>query len=157
MVWLLKNDVDRAADETRLKAQLDVLKGYEGKVNFIVGNHDWYEYGLDGVKRQKRFIENYLDRKDVVLPEPGLGRSSRGGIDRQPGHCLIDSAMVPGRLGYHTEINDGCEVKSRDVFQEYVEEGSKATAIKYDHCFTHPPYTNGPTVAISLSNSTSFR
>ncbi|MCB9350082.1 MAG: metallophosphoesterase [Lewinellaceae bacterium] len=140
-----KDGPDRAADETRLKAQLDVLKGYEGKINFIVGNHDWYEYGLDGVKRQKRFIEKYLDRKDVVLPEPGCGDPVEVELTDNLVLVLIDSQWYLEDWDGHTEINDGCEVKSRDVFQEYVEEAIKGNRNKnMIIALHHPPYTNGP-------------
>jgi hypothetical protein len=64
---------ERAEDEHKLRAQLGIVKDFPGNVFFVAGNHDWYRHGLEGVKRQKKFIEEYLNRKDVLLPEPGCG------------------------------------------------------------------------------------
>ncbi|MCB0549209.1 MAG: metallophosphoesterase [Phaeodactylibacter sp.] len=140
-----KNGPDRAADEARLKAQLDILKGYEGKVFFIVGNHDWYEYGLDGLNREKKFIENYLDRKDVLLPKPGCGEPEEVELSENLVLILIDTQWYLENWDGHSEINDGCEIKSRDVFQEYVEEAIKGNRNKnVVIAMHHPPYTNGP-------------
>jgi len=140
-----KDGPDREADEIRLKAQLDILKGYEGKIFFIVGNHDWYEYGLDGLKREKKFIESYLERKDVLMPEPGCGDPVEVELSDNLVLILIDSQWYLENWDGHSEINDGCEVKSRDVFQEYVEEAIKGSRNKnIVIAIHHPPYTNGP-------------
>ncbi|MCO6477227.1 MAG: metallophosphoesterase [Phaeodactylibacter sp.] len=140
-----KDGPDRAADEIRLKAQLDILRGYKGKVFFIAGNHDWYEYGIDGLDREKKFIEKYLDREDVFLPEPGCGDPEEVELTDNLTLVLIDSQWYLENWDGHSEINDGCEVKSRDVFQTYVEEAIKGNRHKnMIIAIHHPPYTNGP-------------
>ncbi|MCB9267928.1 MAG: metallophosphoesterase [Lewinellaceae bacterium] len=140
-----KDSPGREADEARLKAQLDILKGYKGKVFFIVGNHDWYEHGLDGLDREKKFIEKYLDRDDVVLPKPGCGDPEEIELTDNLTLILIDSQWYLENWDGHSEINDGCEVKSREVFREYVEEAIKGNRNKnMIIAMHHPPYTNGP-------------
>ncbi|MCB9291079.1 MAG: metallophosphoesterase, partial [Lewinellaceae bacterium] len=140
-----KDGPGREADEARLMAQLDILKGYEGKVFFVAGNHDWYEYGLDGLDREKKFIEKYLDREDVLLPEPGCGDPEEVDLTDNLVLVLIDSQWYLENWDGHSEINDGCEVKSRDVFREYVEEAIKGNRSKnIIIAIHHPPYTNGP-------------
>ncbi len=140
-----KDGPDRAADEARLQAQLDILKGYEGRPFFIAGNHDWYEYGIDGLEREKRFIENYLDRKDVLLPKPGCGDPVEIGLSDNLALVLIESQWYLENWDGHSEVNDGCEVKSREVFREYVEEAIKGNRNRnVVIAIHHPPYTYGP-------------
>ncbi|KPL16321.1 MAG: hypothetical protein AMS26_04925 [Bacteroides sp. SM23_62] len=60
--------------EKSLTAQLDILKNYKGEIIYLPGNHDWDRGGKDGleyVKNQRIYIEDYLDRKDVFLPKKG--------------------------------------------------------------------------------------
>jgi hypothetical protein len=136
---------DRAEDEIRLKAQLDILKGYEGNVYFIAGNHDWYKYGIDGVDRQKDFIEDYLDRKGVLMPKPGCGEPKEIDLSDDLVLILIDSQWYLTDWDKEYKINAGCEVKSRAVFQEYVENAIKGNRSKnIIIAMHHPPYTNGP-------------
>jgi len=61
-----------AKAEARILAQLRILEDYKGRAIFIPGNHDW----AGGVKdrdeilsNQEKYIEDYLDEKDVFLPE----------------------------------------------------------------------------------------
>lgn len=138
-------DADREQDEARLRAQLDILKGYNGRVFFIAGNHDWYGYGLDGLKRQKKFIEKYLGREDVFLPRPGCGEPAEVKLTEYLTLLLIDTQWYLEDWDEQYEINDGCEVKSRDMFREYVEEAIKSNRNKNVLiALHHPPYTYGP-------------
>ncbi len=60
--------------EESLLAQLKILEDYEGQVIFIPGNHDWArgrKEGLEYVKNQRKYIENYLDEDKVFLPKKG--------------------------------------------------------------------------------------
>jgi len=57
-----------------LLAQLKILEDYEGQIIFIPGNHDWArgrKEGLEYVKNQRKYIENYLDEDKVFLPKKG--------------------------------------------------------------------------------------
>jgi len=60
--------------EKSLIAQLEILKGYKGEIIYLPGNHDWARGGKDGlefVKNQRKYIHEYLDKKDVFLPKKG--------------------------------------------------------------------------------------
>jgi len=64
----------RGQAEKRLKAQLRIVKDYEGKVVMIPGNHDWNKgrrHGLEHVLNQQRFVENYLGRTEAYYPQDG--------------------------------------------------------------------------------------
>ncbi len=66
---------DREKAENHLIAQMDILKDYPGRIFFVPGNHDWDNSGEDGLKaiqRMEEFIESYLDRGNVFLPDEGF-------------------------------------------------------------------------------------
>ena len=138
------NKEERERDEFKLKAQLDILKDYKGEVYFIPGNHDWYKWGLDGVKRQKKFIEAYLGREDVFHPKPGCGDPEEIKINDQLALVIVDSQWYLENWDGEYEINNGCEIKSREVFSSYFEEAIKGNRNKnIVIAMHHPPFCNG--------------
>ncbi len=140
-----KKGKDREIDETRLLAQLDAVKGHKGNIFFIAGNHDWARYGIDGLKRQKKFIEKYLDREDVFLPEPGCGEPEEIEINEKLVILLIDSQWFLSDWNKDYQVNAGCEVKSRAVFKEFLEEEIKGNRNKdVLIAMHHPPFSTGP-------------
>ena len=54
---------ERTLAEHKLNVQLEMLDNFQGKIMFIPGNHDWAKYGLEGVLRQEKYIEKYLNEK----------------------------------------------------------------------------------------------
>ncbi|RQH22491.1 hypothetical protein D5R40_30865 [Okeania hirsuta] len=80
----------------------------------MAGNHDWYADGLKGVKRQEKFIEEYLDRKNVLLPKPGCSGPEEIELGDDLVLLLIDSQWYLTNWENETEINDDCPVKSRE-------------------------------------------
>ena len=75
-VGLPDDSTDRSWDVAleSLMAQLKILKDYRGETIFIPGFHDWNrgrKDGLDYVKNQRKYIEDYLDKDDVFLPRKG--------------------------------------------------------------------------------------
>lgn len=66
---------NRQQAETRILSQLETVKDYPGRVIFIPGNHDWYSSQLNGLEwlnRQEEFIESYLNRGNVFIPDNGM-------------------------------------------------------------------------------------
>ncbi len=64
----------RKRAERRLRAQLETVEDYPGRIIFIPGNHDWHSSkrkGLNQIQRQERYIENYLQRGNTFLPDSG--------------------------------------------------------------------------------------
>ena len=59
--------------EAVLENQLKELEGFAGNLFFVAGNRDWKDYGVEGLRRQRKFIEDYLDRKDIWEPNCGCG------------------------------------------------------------------------------------
>ncbi len=66
---------NRSFYEARINEQLKTVEGYKGKVFFIPGNHDWDDGGKDGlaaIHRQERYIEHYLNRGNIFIPDNGF-------------------------------------------------------------------------------------
>ncbi len=66
-----KNDKNRELAEHRMNVQIESVKNFNGEVIFIPGNHDWYNEGLSGLKRQEKYVEKALKNKDAFQPENG--------------------------------------------------------------------------------------
>ncbi len=65
----------RTSREKALAVQLDMLRDYPGQIVFIPGNHDWDssgKQGLQAVNRMEEFVEGYLDRGNIFLPDDGF-------------------------------------------------------------------------------------
>jgi len=65
----------RAYAEMRLRAQIDAIQNYKGRVIFVPGNHDWGGDSIqrvDLVNRQEAFVESALDDEQSFLPNNGL-------------------------------------------------------------------------------------
>lgn len=66
---------ERERAEARILSQLKTVENYPGRIIFIPGNHDWQSSGQEGLQwlnRQEKFIESYLNRGNVFLPDNGL-------------------------------------------------------------------------------------
>lgn len=107
---------ERELDEHKLRVQLDPIKDFKGKVFFVAGNHDWYGYGLEGLKAQKDFIEDYLDEDDVLMPEPGCGDPEEIELNDNLILILLDSQWWLENWSKTPEMNEGCDIKDRAAF-----------------------------------------
>ncbi len=64
----------RQEAESRLNAQLDVIKNFKGRSFMVPGNHDWADgkkNGLDWVRRMQSYVEEYLGNTTTFLPGGG--------------------------------------------------------------------------------------
>jgi hypothetical protein len=87
---------DRKTAEARMKAQLDILKGYPGEKYMIPGNHDWgggsgSPDGWDAVVREERFVEEYLTDSSIVV---GTDFFVPGGGCPGPFEVLVEDDIV---------------------------------------------------------------
>ena len=138
-----KKSVDgRDLAEHRLQVQIDAAKDFKGRRIFIPGNHDWYN-GTDGLKRQERFVEDALG-KDSFLPENGCP-IEKVAISDDIVLILVDSEWYITNWDKHPNINDNCEIKTRnkflDEFESQIKKARGKTTIVAIH---HPMFTNGP-------------
>ncbi|MCB0606362.1 MAG: metallophosphoesterase [Lewinellaceae bacterium] len=141
-----KNETQlRSSDESKLEAQLDAVKDYPGKVFFIPGNHDWYTYGIEGLKRERKFIEKYLGDRKVWFPYPGCGDPEEIDLDDNLVLVLLDSQWYLTDWEGETEINADCSVKDRVAFRNDFDQILKSNRNKnVVIAMHHPMYSNGP-------------
>ncbi|MEM1119635.1 MAG: metallophosphoesterase, partial [Bacteroidota bacterium] len=136
---------ERKANVFRLDAQLNTLANFKGEPYFIAGNHDWAKWGLDGVKRQEKYIEKTLDRGNVFVPDAGCGDPKEIEINENLVILAIDSEWFLQDWKGQTEINDGCEVRNRFTFMKWFEEALKSNRNKnVVIAMHHPLFSNGP-------------
>ncbi|ETW97607.1 MAG: hypothetical protein ETSY1_22030 [Candidatus Entotheonella factor] len=136
---------ERADDEFRLKAQLDVVRGFPGHVFFVPGNHDWYSYGLEGLKRQQLFIETYLERHGAWQPNSGCGDPKVIRLSESLVLILLDTEWWLTDWDDEPGINQGCAAKSRNHFKALFEEALQRHREKHVIiAMHHPMYSQGP-------------
>lgn len=139
----LKESPDRAEAEHKIDAQLAAVENFEGEVIFIPGNHDWYDSGLKGVKRQEKYIENALEDNNAFQPENGCPLEKID-VSDDTVLLLIDTQWYLSDWDKHPTINDDCDIKSRNEFFLAVEgelkKNNEKTILIAMH---HPMFTNG--------------
>ena len=138
-----KDTPERALAEHRLQIQLNAVNGFKGKPIFIPGNHDWYNNGVKGVKRQEKMIEKALG-KGSFLPENGCG-IDKININDDLTLIIIDSKWYLTNWDKQPTINEDCDIKTRERFFDELFSLFKKNRYKnVVVAMHHPMYSNGP-------------
>ncbi len=139
-----KNTPERSLAEHRINAQIEAVKNFQGDVIFIPGNHDWYANGVEGVKRQEKYILSKTGKKVSLLPSKGCPIESITVSDKVQ-LLLLDTQWYLANWDKNPTVNDDCEIKTREKFfleiEGEVKKHSKKTIVIAMH---HPMFTNGP-------------
>jgi len=137
-----KNHEQREFAEHQLNVQTNAVENFKGETIFIPGNHDWYSNGLKGLKREEKYIEGILG-KNTFLPKNGCP-IEKINISDDLVLVIVDSQWYLENWDKHPNINDDCEIKTRNLFfDEYesiIKKSRGKTTIVATH---HPMYTNG--------------
>jgi len=137
-----KNSEGRDFAEHQLNVQIEAVKDFNGKAIFIPGNHDWYSDGIKGLKRQENYIEDALG-KHTFIPENGCP-IEKVDISEDIVLIVIDSEWYLANWNNNPNINDDCEIKTRNKFFEELEgEIKKARGKTTLIAVHHPMFTNG--------------
>ncbi|WP_273568205.1 metallophosphoesterase [Maribacter halichondriae] len=130
--------------KSHLDAQLNTLENFKGHPFFIPGNHDWYTEGLKGLKREQEYIQKALDSKKAFSPENGCPIETIEVNDKIV-IIALDTEWFLTNWNKRPDINDKCEIKSREKFFEELEgeikKNEDKTTIIAMH---HPMFTYGP-------------
>lgn len=138
-----KSSKKRQRAEFLLQSQIDVVKDRNIRHIFIPGNHDWYNDGLKGLKRQERFVEDQLG-KNSFLPQNGCPIEKEN-ISEDIVLILIDAQWYIENWDKHPTLNDNCEIKSRAKFLSEVNaEIKKARGKTTLIAMHHPIFSDGP-------------
>ena len=142
-----KGEAERKLAEEKILVQLDALKEYKGKVYFIPGNHDWNDASADGIdyiKAQEEFIEFYLDRGDVLLPDHGCPGPEVKKLGKHIVLVAMDSQWwLHPHSDDHLENNDCKNKNTFQIIQELKEILDKHDDKHIIIAFHHPVYSDG--------------
>ena len=137
---------------SHLNAQISTLENFNGNKFFIPGNHDWYTEGLKGLKREQDYIQQKLNSDKVFFPEDGCPIKTIN-INDDVVVVAIDTEWYLTNWDKSPDINDKCDIKSRDKFflefEDIIKENRERTTIIAMH---HPMFTYG-----SHGGQTSFK
>ncbi|WP_241448739.1 metallophosphoesterase [Aquimarina pacifica] len=139
-----KESAARALSEHRINAQIEAQESFDGTTIFIPGNHDWYANGVEGLRRQEKYVVKEMKRKDSFLPAKGCPLESIEVSDKI--HLLVlDTQWYLANWDKNPTINDNCDIKTRNKFFLEIEgelkKHSKKTIVVAMH---HPMFTYGP-------------
>jgi hypothetical protein len=142
-----KKHSKRAQDEASINTQLDILNDYEGRIVFLPGNHDWKKGKGEGdrfIKRQERYVEKYLDKGNVFLPDGGCPGPVEIRLSERLTWIIIDTQWWLHEGDKPHGDQDDCDVYSEDEFLQQVEDVLKKNrnnqVIISGH---HPLHSNG--------------
>jgi hypothetical protein len=137
----------REQDEQRLNIQLDAVKDFKGEIIFIPGNHDWKQGGKKGdnyVKRQEKYLENYLDKGNVFLPDDGCPGPIAIEVNKGLVLLIMDTQWWLHDHDKPKGEQDNCSVLSRDEFivrfGDMLKKYRNRNILIAGH---HPLYSNG--------------
>ncbi len=138
-----EEDVSRILAEEKINTQIELAKEFAGKTVFINGNHDWYN-GYEGVKRQADYLFEKTQDKKIVLPRKICG-IERLKINDDVVLITIDSEWFLQNWDKHPNINEDCDIKTReDFFEELkslINKNQNKVVVIAMH---HPVNSNGP-------------
>ncbi|TVZ50986.1 metallophosphoesterase [Dokdonia sp. Hel_I_53] len=138
-----KKSPERKEAERRLNIQIASVENFEGKKLFIPGNHDWYAGGVEGVKRQEKYIKDAFDDNEAFQPENGCPIEMKG-VNDEIELMIIDTQWYLENWDNHPTINDECTIRTREaLFLEIENEFKKNNEKTIVVVMHHPMYTNG--------------
>ena len=124
--------------KSHLDAQLKTLEHFEGKPIFIPGNHDWYAQGLEGLERQEKYIQKALGDKDAFLPQNGCPIEVVE-VNDKVAIIVLDTEWYLTNWNKRPDINDKCDIKSREKFFLELEDAIKGNRNKTTIIAMHHP------------------
>ncbi len=137
-----KDSKKRKKAEKILQSQVDAVKDFKGQILFIPGNHDWYGKGVEGLKRQEKYIEKQLG-KNTFQPENGCP-IEKVDISSNIILLIIDSQWYITNWDKHPTINNECDIQSKSQFlKEIQSEIKKARGKTTLIAIHHPLFSNG--------------
>ena len=127
--------------KNHLDAQLNTLTDFKGAKLFIPGNHDWYTDGLEGLKREQKYVQKILDDKDAFLPKNGCPIDVVE-VNDDVAIIVLDTEWYLTNWNKKPGINDKCDIKSRESFFLELEDAIKDHREKTTIIAMHHPMSS---------------
>ena len=138
-----EEDPARQEAELKLKPALDILRGYSGDSFFIPGNHDW-RHGIQGLKEQEDFIEQYPGIRAHFTPDNGCPGPVGINLGTDWQLIVLDSEWWATQSFSDDSANSSCELQSRPaVMRETKDLIDQADDKNVLIAFHHSLYSNG--------------
>lgn len=138
-----KDDENRALAEKKMDNQISLSQNFKGKTIFIPGNHDWYNNGIKGLKREEDYVIEKLGDKSAFAPRNGCPIETRK-INKKLTLILVDTEWVLANWDKNPGINEKCEIKTREdfytEFEDQLNKNQNKTIVVATH---HPLITHG--------------
>jgi len=138
-----KDDEHRALAEKKMDNQISLSQQFKGKTIFIPGNHDWYNNGIKGLKREEDYVTEKLNDKSAFSPRNGCPIETRK-INKKLTLILVDTEWVLADWSKNPGINEKCDLKTREdfytEFEDQLNKNQNKTIVVATH---HPLMTNG--------------
>ncbi|WP_313100489.1 metallophosphoesterase [Epilithonimonas sp.] len=138
-----KDDKNRGLAEKKMDNQISLSNQFKGKTIFIPGNHDWYNNGIKGLKREEDYIIEKLGDKSAFAPRNGCPIETRK-INKRLTLILVDTEWVLANWDKNPGINEKCDIKTREdfytEFEDQLNKNQNKTIVVATH---HPLITNG--------------
>ena len=150
-----EDSATRKVAEYRINSQLETLDDFKGYPIFLPGNHDWRGWGVKGVKRQEKYIQQYLnsrrsktdkeDYENYFLPLNGCSGPEVVEMNDNVVVIVVDSQWWLTDWDKDQKINEGCEIRNREhfrfIFENVLRKYRNKNVVIAMH---HPPFTYGP-------------
>lgn len=138
-----KDDKNRPLAEKKMDNQISLATNFAGKTIFIPGNHDWYNNGIKGLKREEDYVVEKLNDKSAFSPRNGCPIETRK-INKKLTLILIDTEWVLADWSKNPGINEKCDLKTREdfytEFEDQLNKNQNKTIVVATH---HPLITHG--------------
>ena len=138
-----KSHPERLEAEGILDAQISIIENFKGTPIFIPGNHDYYNDGINGLKREANYITKSIRNKDSFLPKNGCP-IDKINISDDIVLILVDSQWYLEDWDKNPSMNNQCKIRTRErffsEFEGLIKKNEGKTILVALH---HPMYSNG--------------
>ncbi|RMA58936.1 outer membrane protein assembly factor [Ulvibacter antarcticus] len=134
-------------NESKIKQQLDnaigVIKDTKANPFIIPGNYDWDFNGVEGLEIIEDYLDEKLEKENALTPNNGCPLESIE-ISESVQLIVVDSQWYIENWYLHPEINDKCEIRTREkLFLELEGELKQHANKTIVFAMHHPMFTNG--------------
>lgn len=141
-----KESPTREYAEAKLKIQLDNLKDFKGEIYFIPGNHDWNDAkpgGFTFIKEQEKFIEDYIDKGDILIPDKGCPGPEVKKLGKEVVLLAMDSQWWLHPHDDFEKFKKCPNVSTTEIIQELKDRLDQYEDRFVVLAFHHPLFSNG--------------